>query len=389
MQQGGKMNPVLFIVFGIILRLTYCQVQQKLPTAGDQHISRQLTKNISDERHKLFVQYALLYCPRTDMCFHEYSRNVSFPGDTFECCGPCECDKECYRKETCCPTLYLEKNETSLPSNSTLLEYKSEMISDDINCLFPEVLPHHTSEAVPNSWESFLMVWKCPDNYKDQKVSLMCKEAGKSRNPDMDIRLVIPVTSLRTNITYRNIYCGQCHGESEKDLVKWEGKLFCPLLSKFAAQSFQDMLRKIIIEEKCNLLFDPVTMVKDIPKMCWWGAFTECNITGKWDVYDPLIEDGCHGFTLPYLHHYRNVFCFMCNEKEEPWMRCTPGDMKFYGASVRHDSFSGYINFNNAESFWSANASRSNDLTNSENCLPGTRYDYFKVRKFDISLWIC
>jgi len=46
-------------------------------------------------------------------------------------------------------------------------------------------------------------------------------------SPILASRQMLKVTSRHTKLTYRNIYCGMCNGETLDDLVSWTWNFDC------------------------------------------------------------------------------------------------------------------------------------------------------------------
>ncbi|CAG2220689.1 unnamed protein product [Mytilus edulis] len=104
-----------------------------------------------------------------------------------------------------------------------------------------------------------------------------------------------------------------------------------------------NVLKEISHSDDCNIFFQGLDPISDL-EQCDWGIYTTCNQTGNWGAYDKAIEDACTSYTSVYLAKYRNVFCFLCNSNEIPFMGCKFIDLgKKRG--IRTGTFVGLISF--------------------------------------------
>jgi hypothetical protein len=103
----------------------------------------------------------------------------------------CACDMQCSTNADCCPemTVTSHSNDTSL------------------------VTSHMTCVRLTKTVTA-LMVSDCPDTWSDMDTRSKCntdEEPGMFTTSD-DPYVYIPVYSKTTDISFRNVYCAQCHG---------------------------------------------------------------------------------------------------------------------------------------------------------------------------------
>ena len=120
------------------------------------------------------------------------------------------------------------------------------------------------------------------------------------------------------------------------------------LFIKFPHNNLLDRIKA----NRGNIFFTPPKFVKSY-KPCFMPEYTigKCNETGLWNIYDKVIVLACNSFIDPYNYTYKNVFCFLCNQrnigpfnlletdcKEEEYGEGKPG----FTASVSRDAVLGY-----------------------------------------------
>lgn len=110
-------------------------------------------------------------------------------------CPPCSCNEDCFKNETCCPDVFFMQRKEQ-ESFITPFLYRSP---------FDDLL----------SYEQYAMLTQCPSN-ADSNTKEMC-EISSNEN----VKRLFPVTSSKTNYTYRNHLCAVCHDEDDSDLVQW------------------------------------------------------------------------------------------------------------------------------------------------------------------------
>ena len=182
----------------------------------------------------------------------------------------------------------------------------------------PELLYGNRTKPVKPIW----MITKCDSEIQNQTLKELCE----NQNTDESILSLIPVTV--GTLTYRNRFCALCNGVSDLDMLlySWKVEFQCMTILKLP----DDNLLQTIKEKQCNIHYiKPVLVKVDECKIVPYVT-SECNVTGKWEQYDPLIEAGCHAFIDPFNLTYANVFCYLCNteraEQSEPMMCKLPAN---------------------------------------------------------------
>ena len=135
-----------------------------------------------------------------------------------------------------------------------------------------------------------------------------------------------PVTSLNTQLTYRNKFCAQCHNDT--DIQAWTPNIYCDerKVELNYLNSFSEIISKV---EKSNCSMTYKEFYKEHYEHAHWlrrptsiitcgttrTMIGECNVTGTWQQYDANIKFAC---TLDseysaYYDAHRNIFCKICN----------------------------------------------------------------------------
>lgn len=148
-------------------------------------------------------------------------------------------DERCLTRDTCTssssmsPSIY--NNGSFIESRNCFCDSVCEQYGD---CCYPTQLPSHKYECVdyllPTLRNAILpskksLVWmrtECLPIYTGSQVDIQCKNLNNQIFNDNPI-LFIPVTSVQTNITYRNYYCAYCNNDANENIQFWEYKPWC------------------------------------------------------------------------------------------------------------------------------------------------------------------
>ncbi|CAF3422063.1 unnamed protein product [Rotaria socialis] len=125
--------------------------------------------------------------------------------DSFIQSRNCFCDSACQQYGDCC-------EDTKVSTN----KYEC------VDYLLPIM-----SNTMPSS--NRLFVWmrtECLPIYIGSQVDRQCRNLNNQTFNHNPI-LFIPVTSLQTNITYRNYYCAYCNNDANNNIKFWEYKPWC------------------------------------------------------------------------------------------------------------------------------------------------------------------
>ncbi len=118
----------------------------------------------------------------------------------------CFCDSVCEQYGDCC-----DKH-----SKSSINRYQC------VDFLLPTI----NNKSTPFNRLSVWMRTECLPIYYGSQVFNQCQNFHNQSFDDNPI-LFIPVTSLQTNITYRNYYCAYCNNDINENIQFWEYKPFC------------------------------------------------------------------------------------------------------------------------------------------------------------------
>ncbi|XP_065204733.1 uncharacterized protein LOC135834703 [Planococcus citri] len=126
-----------------------------------------------------------------------------------------------------------EKLESSLPELES--DFNSFLVSQKLSVSPCEIgyEKHPATGKKPAGLQPHLyeMIKTCPASYNDSEMIEKCKTNFDSSliNDTIDIFLFAPLTSIKKNITYRNLYCGICHDESnlQTSFEYWTPWLSC------------------------------------------------------------------------------------------------------------------------------------------------------------------
>ncbi|XP_060072450.1 uncharacterized protein LOC132552305 [Ylistrum balloti] len=150
----------------------------------------------------------------------------------------------------------------------------------------------------------------------------------------------IPITSTRSNVVYRNIYCFLCNEGQDMlqsidhtkniDISLFKNmynpinlKLVCNFLMKYEEYYLLSEFIKAIehIEhlngkEKCSIHF-PLYKGENMFQV---RTVSTCNVTGQWEGYDPDVLWACENYIPDITQYvrdditgYSNIFCKICN----------------------------------------------------------------------------
>ena len=170
-------------------------------------------------------------------------------------------------------------------------------------CVKPEFLYAPRNKIVKPIW----MVTKCDSDTRNDTLKEFCENPGVDRT----FETLIPV-SVGT-VTYRNRFCALCYMfDDDINLYSWSVEFHCGTILQLPDKN----LLRTVKEKQCNLNFiKPDGILVDECQIVPY-TISECNVTGHWQQYDPMIEAGCHSFVDPFNLSFANVFCYLCNTDE-------------------------------------------------------------------------
>lgn len=232
-------------------------------------------KNVSDVAR----QY-IEFCGVNTLCSENNGKDEMFENLIDEkfstICPWCSCVKECFILGNCCPDISL----------STCIQTKHQI--HDLN---------NVSDAFHN------VLSRCPmeNGVSEPKPCLFSFTLT-------NFRTQIPVTSMKTGISYASKTCAGCHGENQT--VPWSFDVSCPNIS-IDPSVFSDFseLMSGMQERRCTVNLKPPYKAQSCNKET---VISKCNVTGLWNRRDEDLETACLNYWRPY-GAFQNVFCFLCN----------------------------------------------------------------------------
>lgn len=181
-------------------------------------------KHFTQQMLLLTMQYSLIFLL---FCFTSNSLTI----DESEICSIGDsCSNSSYRS----PSIY--DDEVYIQSRNCFCDSICKEYGDccnqsiNINSNYYQCMDF-LSPTIPNPIPTFspLSVWmrtKCLSNYLGSPSDIQCRNLNQELFIDNPV-LFIPVTSLQTNITYRNYFCAYCNNDAHDDIQFWEYQTFC------------------------------------------------------------------------------------------------------------------------------------------------------------------
>jgi hypothetical protein len=191
----------------------------------------------------------------------------------------------------------------------------------------------------PKIKHAYEMVAVCPDRYfVHPSIKRLCgmsvNEYRKSMvdsnsfNLEELVSIFTPVTSLKTNITYRNIYCLGCSGEniSDNTYVSWTAFYTCgtfELPAPISKDNPYELFFSVItgnLHIVCNIVMKPPKVIEQhTPKKCTPFDFKTCPLGT-----DAGLDLFCRSFNLAVKQDeatsefkiYKNIACYLCNQNK-------------------------------------------------------------------------
>ena len=161
---------------------------------------------------------------------------------------------------------------------------------------------------------SGLTVWmfrKCTKNFQgDDLIRQKCENPEKF--PEWETQ--VPVRD-NNDIDYQNIFCATCNNILKENTVYWIPSVQCAT-SVLIPSSMDTVFDEVSKVSDCNIIYNLPDKDMTLPE-CDIINVSQCNVTGLWKRYDPVIEAACHAYTAIFYFEYNNLFCYLCNELEE------------------------------------------------------------------------
>ncbi|KAL1486543.1 hypothetical protein MTO96_031338 [Rhipicephalus appendiculatus] len=257
--------------------------------------------------------------PTSNTTYDENNRNASgssnssgtwYPDNVFHRSNVCRCDDECVKFGDCCrdaPAL--------LRATTSQLEWECVRVRSDMQATW-------VRRACKEGWDG-------PDEVRAQ-----CERGANARITDPNG--MAPVTSLRTNVTYANVFCAACNDDLN-DTRRWQVNLDC--------KEFYGLINMTGDDIRNNIELDPTNSSWGV----WFTApgdyrrFFACileyapqNLSSTYtcnsfvSTCDPSwagteTEQECHSYQSVinvYGVNYRNPECMVCNNDTAPHQVC-------------------------------------------------------------------
>ena len=224
-----------------------------------------------------------LWCPYTQFC--DLEAKYQLPAqekidlDKFKpCCDACSCSADCGLKRKCCKNEFdLYKLDETLGTICKQLNTRAEPFRDDAH---------------------YYMVDKCPgkqDSCRFQNVS--------------DWLSYSPVYSHSNGMIYYNIYCAQCHNQS--DLVEFVTFVACPNLDS----QISSILKNVVEagNDECYLQFLVPSEIDISAEVCYPRLIRGCSDRNIAEAAH--LRELCASFnaTFRLFSYYANVYCYLCS----------------------------------------------------------------------------
>ncbi|XP_060565326.1 uncharacterized protein LOC132724473 [Ruditapes philippinarum] len=254
------------------------------------------------------VEMARLLCTGQDICSANMSQTDTFQ-DTSSCCSECSCKPSCKEHGNCC----FPDQAYRLGDGDVEDEHRSYVFKNDTTlaheCLYPSS-QQPTDPAGRIQRQSFWMASEIIDTrYLPRNETCGNFEVAPWGS-------LLPVSSKRTGLIYKNIYCARGHNETEEDIVIWEGEYHC----KTKSRGYIDLDRAYL--ETCQKqFFPPEDIAIQRKSLCYNSLIDTCSFPAfllpkTVHMSASEIVDACtSGFVSPYRRFdmFANIFCHICN----------------------------------------------------------------------------
>ena len=275
--------------------------------------------------------YQLYMCSEVRLCTKNLQINYINYDPSRQCCDTCSCHSSCGTMQNCCPDV----------TESPIQKY-----SNHPECIR---MKYYNKTAEPTAVG------------EDYKVFTTCSNKSQldwvDKCQHLDMLGAVPVSLTNSHIAFKNTYCAWCNNEF--DVVEWKVKVVCDKGDTMYASTLEDLRIKINLRaDECNVVFMPPYRYTVTCYDAYSRYIDSCNVTGKWKIYHPWIEQACHSYTSVYYFgsdfsrdKYKNVFCFFCNMDSNymktfhpnsiPHNYCSP---KSASVGVKKHAFSAILN---------------------------------------------
>ncbi|KAL5019971.1 hypothetical protein ScPMuIL_002863 [Solemya velum] len=287
-------------------------------------------------------------CGPKSFCNPDLHSNFMVPHIDSKYCSPCPicfCDDWCRELGDCC--IDLQINNSYWGGNVK--------VPTPYRCIKSTPWKQRLSK---NIWDlgSVPLLNEC-HNSSNPELSYRCNYPDKKHPLEL-----LPVTSISTGLSYRNMFCFECLGATEP--LAWDIVVRgCTQMPPYNLLSFFEEILQIAKKLKCEVSLEPSA---DLPfrRQCRYGVprgticeydpyspnllwscmhppaninssndlnhtiehtVDTCNQTGLWKVYDETLNEGCQYGDIDTLmvSSFKNIHCLLCNTDPNTGTRCS------------------------------------------------------------------
>ena len=211
-------------------------------------------------------------------------------------------EEELYLLSHCCSKQYLcscngivcHANRTECAFTDNIIARKMEIIvQSHVECLPPQLRNHSIGSEFPGTSKEYFMNKECPESFYDENSIdyLLGVNADKCNNAEsyteFDTR--VPISDVRTGLTYINKYCAMCHRVTVEQMAFWTPEIECAY-DEFWPNGYDSIVEGIERTPGCNILFKPpssISMLTDcsneIPDFCFIDKNITCYVDTTWE----------------------------------------------------------------------------------------------------------
>lgn len=211
---------------------------------------------------------------------------------------------------------------------------------------------HHNIHCVFVIGENkdFWMVDTCKDSWSGHEViRSKCIAARYHAGESSDVIELVPVTSPKEEVTYKNYYCGICNDEKPEDLVEWKIKAIC------ANRDIKptDILRNLTYVEdrlqwgvfkseadgsskfnECHLLFQrPFNFTSGI-RQCISNMVSTCPSSWRNIGTRRKCKSYVDPIKWPEGPVYKNIDCAICHNQTKQGYQCVYDSIEDLSSAV-------------------------------------------------------
>ena len=159
--------------------------------------------------------------------------------------------------------------------------------------------------------EPVWMITKCDPNFRRFLFRYGVMELCENPGLHDSLETLIPF-KIKYGPDYKNIFCAYCNGADIFYSLLWLLQIYCNDMITVTDEGLTNTIRI----KRCNLFYKPpwhtTARLCSVPEY----RITQCNETGRWQVYNDTFMRACESFVDPFNYTYRNYFCYLCNSRD-------------------------------------------------------------------------